>query len=368
VLDESEVFISYSHDSPEHIQYVLGLSNRLRSDGIDCVLDQYETSPPEGWPRWMDRKIRQAKYVVMICTDVYYRRVMGEEKEGVGFGVKWEGNLIYQHLYDSGTWSAKFVPVVLDASQAHLVPTPVRGATIYALDTEDGYERLYGRLAEIPAVEKPQLGQRRPLAAKPVKTNPTMYITSAIDVDLWNEARWTATFFMHYPERPPILGLAFSNEGAARKIFKGWHERYGERDLEEELRISIIEGDIPGEEPGYSVQVSNDLDVFISRLKRSGYQYDEDRIFSISRINRMNPPAGSSNLDLFKTRYRGFKTYLLAPGVIVAGGKSLKPLLDLAIYKGRIHFRHVSEIGKNDIDSVVLGTGRVDRAKNRFEG
>ena len=52
-----EVFISYSWDNEEHIKAVLSLSDRLRSDGIDCVLDQYELSPAEGWPRWMDRKI-----------------------------------------------------------------------------------------------------------------------------------------------------------------------------------------------------------------------------------------------------------------------------------------------------------------------
>jgi hypothetical protein len=42
------VFISYSHDSPEHADRVLALADRLRAEGIDCHLDQYETSPPEG--------------------------------------------------------------------------------------------------------------------------------------------------------------------------------------------------------------------------------------------------------------------------------------------------------------------------------
>jgi hypothetical protein len=54
-----EVFVSYSQDSVEHMEQVLQLSNRLRNDGIDCSIDQYEVSPPEGWPRWMgDVKLR----------------------------------------------------------------------------------------------------------------------------------------------------------------------------------------------------------------------------------------------------------------------------------------------------------------------
>jgi len=47
-----KVFISYSHDSPEHADKVLAFANKLRSEGIDAVLDQYEESPPEGWPMW----------------------------------------------------------------------------------------------------------------------------------------------------------------------------------------------------------------------------------------------------------------------------------------------------------------------------
>jgi len=54
-----KVFISYSHDSPEHIDKVLALSDRLIADGVDCILDQYEESPPEVWPTWMDTHIKE---------------------------------------------------------------------------------------------------------------------------------------------------------------------------------------------------------------------------------------------------------------------------------------------------------------------
>jgi SEFIR domain len=55
--DLGTTFISYSRDSALHEEKVLSLSDKLRSEGIDCVLDQYESSPPEGWPKWMDREI-----------------------------------------------------------------------------------------------------------------------------------------------------------------------------------------------------------------------------------------------------------------------------------------------------------------------
>ena len=46
--DPPKVFISYSHDSPEHAQHVLELAERLRSDGVDAQLDQYVAGTPYG--------------------------------------------------------------------------------------------------------------------------------------------------------------------------------------------------------------------------------------------------------------------------------------------------------------------------------
>src|SRR6516225_4657152 len=94
-----KVFISYSHDTPQHAQHVLELASRLRADGIDCIIDQYVVSPAEGWPRWMDKQIRDSDFVVMVCTETYYQRVMGEEQPGKGLGVRWEGHLIYRAIY-----------------------------------------------------------------------------------------------------------------------------------------------------------------------------------------------------------------------------------------------------------------------------
>ena len=90
--DPPKVLISYSHDSPEHRDRVLVLSKRLRKDGIDCTIDQYVVVPPEGWPRWMEKQIRNSDFVLIVCTETYYRRVLGEEDPGRGRGVRWEGH------------------------------------------------------------------------------------------------------------------------------------------------------------------------------------------------------------------------------------------------------------------------------------
>ena len=164
------VFISYSHDSPEHADRVLALSDHLRADGIDCILDQYEDSPPEGFPRWMDRQIRAADFVLMICTPTYYRRVMGEEEPDKGHGVAWESTLIYQYIYNEGTSNKRFIPILLEGAHESDIPIPWQGVKHYRPTTTDGYEELYRRLTGQPLTPKPALGTLRTVTASRTHT------------------------------------------------------------------------------------------------------------------------------------------------------------------------------------------------------
>jgi len=159
-----KIFISYSHDSTSHLARVLELSDRLRGDGIDAIIDQYVPSPEEGWPRWMDRQIRESDYVLMICTEPYYRRVIGEERAGTGLGIRWEGNLIYSQLYASGAVNNKFIAVLFDEQDAKYIPVPEQGFTYYVLPQD--YEELYRLLTDQPLVAKPPVGNIRRLPSQ----------------------------------------------------------------------------------------------------------------------------------------------------------------------------------------------------------
>ena len=94
-MNEKKVFISYSHDSDVHREKVLALSERLRVDGIETLLDQYVNGAPEqGWPRWMMDEIEDADYVIVVATKTYNRRFRGREAPGKGKGAQWEGAII----------------------------------------------------------------------------------------------------------------------------------------------------------------------------------------------------------------------------------------------------------------------------------
>jgi hypothetical protein len=158
-----KVLISYSHDSPEHEQHVLKLANRLRADGIDCTIDQYVVAPAEGWPRWMDKQIRDSDFVVIVCTETYYQRVMGEEQPRKGLGVRWEGHLIYQAIYRAESMNTTFIPVLFESGNYAHIPAPLQSTNYYSVDARSGYEDLYRRLTNQPRAVKPELGKLRSL-------------------------------------------------------------------------------------------------------------------------------------------------------------------------------------------------------------
>jgi tetratricopeptide (TPR) repeat protein len=159
-----KVFISYSHDSQEHKDRVLALADRLREDGIDCNVDQYEESPPEGWQRWMLSQVESADRVLVVCTERYDRRFRGLEKLGTGRGVTWEGGVIIQEIYDAQGKNSKFIPITLASEDSKFIPTPLRSATSYLMITEDGYESLYRCLTHQPRTHKPEIGQLRTIS------------------------------------------------------------------------------------------------------------------------------------------------------------------------------------------------------------
>lgn len=117
-MTHPRVFISYSHDSDAHRAAVLDLSERLRADGVETVLDRYlHVSPPQGWPRWMLDELDCATHVLCVCTPTYHRRFRGHEQQGKGKGVTWEGAVITQELYDAVPGLAAGLPAGRRAAQ-----------------------------------------------------------------------------------------------------------------------------------------------------------------------------------------------------------------------------------------------------------
>ncbi len=116
------VFISYSHDSQEHMDRVWNLSERLRGDGVDCRIDQHG-EPEEGWPRWSRNQVQECEFVLIACTETYLHRYEGKADVGEGRGSKWEGFVITQELYEAEGKNKKFIPILFSLRRQR-TPSP----------------------------------------------------------------------------------------------------------------------------------------------------------------------------------------------------------------------------------------------------
>ena len=74
MAEHPKVFISYSHDSPEHRRWVSELGAKLRHSGVDAILDQWDLGPGDDVTQFMERGILDSDRVLVICTDQYVRK------------------------------------------------------------------------------------------------------------------------------------------------------------------------------------------------------------------------------------------------------------------------------------------------------
>ena len=115
-----KVFISYSHDSADHEDRILQLTNRLRREGIDALIDQYQPAPPTGWPMWMDREIQvrtSSSWCVRKLTCAGWR---GERTPLSTWCVIWLSTTSQEPPYDRYPLAASIFSVRVPASTSLL--------------------------------------------------------------------------------------------------------------------------------------------------------------------------------------------------------------------------------------------------------
>jgi hypothetical protein len=132
----ARVFLSYAHSNDEHRQRVRLFVEYLRAQNLHVVVDtdvKSPAGPPEGWPRWMEHQVEKADWVVLFVDETYRRRFDGREDPNDGRGVTWEGCIISNQLYNAWTKNTKFIPVLAEEANWHLLPSVISGATVYRI-------------------------------------------------------------------------------------------------------------------------------------------------------------------------------------------------------------------------------------------
>jgi hypothetical protein len=155
MAEHPKVFISYSHDTPEHKQWVSELGAKLRHNGVDTILNQWDLGLGDDLTLFMERGIRDSDRVLVICTDSYVSKA-NAGKGGVGY----ERLIVTAQLVqDLGT--DKFIPIIRQASGEEKTPTFL-GTRVYIdfrndSQFESEFNKLLHQLHRVPVVEKPTL-------------------------------------------------------------------------------------------------------------------------------------------------------------------------------------------------------------------
>lgn len=175
-----KIFISYSHDSPEHKRWVGDLATKLRQNGIDVLLDQWDLGLGDDVPKFMEKSVTEADRVLMICTEKYVHKA----NEGTG-GVGYEAMIVTGELVqDLGT--SKFIPVIRQNSAQPLVPKSVSTRLYvnlsHAKNYQEQFDQLLRELHNAPRVPKPPLGQS-PFSKDPAITTPNAAMSEALSLE-----------------------------------------------------------------------------------------------------------------------------------------------------------------------------------------
>jgi hypothetical protein len=169
-----------------------------------------------------------------------------------------------------------------------------------------------------------------------------MKTISLIRESLWNEAKWLGVAFPAEDgdTAPPILGLVFQNGRPATAIFQAWRRDLGEKDQNEQLYISIIQGISAQEPSAYRVLIGANP---LAALQDRTVKY----LFMVYRINTMEP-SSPENLQRFLRSYEDHRGYILAPAVLPKGEAQPHLGLHLGIEKSELHVKLAWQVGRHD--------------------
>ncbi|MGN8649159.1 TIR domain-containing protein [Eubacterium pyruvativorans] len=147
------VFISYSWKCDDYIDQIRSLAEKLRSNGIDVILDQWDLKPGYDKFVFMEKSIEKADKVLIMCDESYAEKA-NNRRGGVGV----ETTIITPEVYDRFN-QEKFIPVIMDGQE--YMPIYLRnriGIDFRETRKEKGYEELVRVIYNKPEKSKPELG------------------------------------------------------------------------------------------------------------------------------------------------------------------------------------------------------------------
>jgi len=128
---KQHVFLSYRHESPEHIRAVRRLGEMLRSINVPVVLDQFlldenPGGPSLGWPAWCEEQVTQSACVLIVASSGWFSSYDDPAGTPGGYGAAGEAQLFRQALWDEKGFNDRLRIAFLHELAPDTVPLRLR--------------------------------------------------------------------------------------------------------------------------------------------------------------------------------------------------------------------------------------------------
>ena len=152
-----KVFISYSWDGKAHENWVLNLATKLRENGIDAILDQWELELGKLIPNFMENSVTKSDRVICVITPNY-----NEKTINLHGGVGYEYSIISAEIMDKID-TQKFIPLLKEGNNEN-IPKSLKGRMYIDMRNDNSFEdRLEDLLRDIykePKNKKPPIRKK----------------------------------------------------------------------------------------------------------------------------------------------------------------------------------------------------------------
>ena len=136
-----KVFISYSWDGEAHENWVLKLATKLRDNGIDAILDQWELELGKLIPNFMENSVTKSDRVICVITPNY-----NEKTINLHGGVGYEYSIISAKIWEK-IETQKFIPL-LRAGNNENIPISLKGRMYIDMRDDNNFEGMLNKLLE----------------------------------------------------------------------------------------------------------------------------------------------------------------------------------------------------------------------------
>jgi len=150
-------FVSYSADSTAHEEWVLKLATRVRENGVDVVLDQWDLEYGNDLPLFMETNVRESDFVIIVCAPPYAKKA----NAGSG-GAGYEKQIVTGEMFH-GANPSKFIPLVRSGSDDEALPSYLKSKKYIDfrndLKFDEKLNDLLHQLHGVPKNPRPPIGR-----------------------------------------------------------------------------------------------------------------------------------------------------------------------------------------------------------------